>query len=297
MKELKSLTDLKSDKESLDTEYTKSLEDEYFKKIVSKLKLDKEYLEKYTSLLEQSSLEFKNCCNCNSIFDCKNKITGFAYLPKVIDGNLVFEYKACKYKKNLIKKEKLLKNIKNFNTPESLKEASISKIYKTDKNRFSVITWLLDFLDNYQSGDKGLYLHGNFGCGKTYLIAATFNELSNKGIKSSIIFWPEFVRNYFSDEAKENIEYVKNVEVLLIDDLGAENLTAYNRDEILCPILQYRMDNRLTTFITSNLNIKELAIHLSTSKNGVEEIKAGRIISRIEQLTIDTEMISKNLRK
>lgn len=297
MKELKSLTDLKSDKESLDTEYTKSLEDEYFKKIVSKLKLDKEYLEKYTSLLEQSSLEFKNCCNCNSIFDCKNKITGFAYLPKVIDGNLVFEYKACKYKKNLIKKEKLLKNIKNFNTPESLKEASISKIYKTDKNRFGVITWLLDFLDNYQSGDKGLYLHGNFGCGKTYLIAATFNELSNKGIKSSIIFWPEFIRNYFSDEAKENIEYVKNVEVLLIDDLGAENLTAYNRDEILCPILQYRMDNRLTTFITSNLNIKELAIHLSTSKNGVEEIKAGRIISRIEQLTIDTEMISKNLRK
>lgn len=297
MKELKSLTDLKSDKESLDTEYTKSLEDEYFKKIVSKLKLDKEYLEKYTSLLEQSSLEFKNCCNCNSIFDCKNKITGFTYLPKVIDGNLVFEYKACKYKKNLIKKEKLLKNIKNFNTPESLKEASISKIYKTDKNRFGVITWLLDFLDNYQSGDKGLYLHGNFGCGKTYLIAATFNELSNKGIKSSIIFWPEFVRNYFSDEAKENIEYVKNVEVLLIDDLGAENLTAYNRDEILCPILQYRMDNRLTTFITSNLNIKELAIHLSTSKNGVEEIKAGRIISRIEQLTIDTEMISKNLRK
>ena len=297
MKELKSLTDLKSDKESLDTEYTKSLEDEYFKKIVSKLKLDKEYLEKYTSLLEQSSLEFKNCCNCNSIFDCKNKITGFTYLPKVIDGNLVFEYKACKYKKNLIKKEKFLKNIKNFNTPESLKEASISKIYKTDKNRFGVITWLLDFLDNYQSGDKGLYLHGNFGCGKTYLIAATFNELSNKGIKSSIIFWPEFVRNYFSDEAKENIEYVKNVEVLLIDDLGAENLTAYNRDEILCPILQYRMDNRLTTFITSNLNIKELAIHLSTSKNGVEEIKAGRIISRIEQLTIDTEMISKNLRK
>ena len=297
MKELKSLTDLKSDKESLDTEYTKSLEDEYFKKIVSKLKLDKEYLEKYTSLLEQSSLEFKNCCNCHSIFDCKNKITGFTYLPKVIDGNLVFEYKACKYKKNLIKKEKFLKNIKNFNTPESLKEASISKIYKTDKNRFGVITWLLDFLDNYQSGDKGLYLHGNFGCGKTYLIAATFNELSNKGIKSSIIFWPEFVRNYFSDEAKENIEYVKNVEVLLIDDLGAENLTAYNRDEILCPILQYRMDNRLTTFITSNLNIKELAIHLSTSKNGVEEIKAGRIISRIEQLTIDTEMISKNLRK
>ena len=93
------------------------------------------------------------------------------------------------------------------------------------------------------------------------------------------------------------MEYVKNVDLLLIDDLGAENLTAYNRDEILCPILQYRMDNKLTTFITSNLDIKELNNHLSTSKNGVEEIKAGRIISRIEQLTVDMEMISKNLRK
>lgn len=100
----------------------------------------------------------------------------------------------------------------------------------------------------------------------------------------------------FSDTFKEVIEYIKKVDLLLIDDLGAENLTAYNRDEILCPILQYRMDNNLTTFITSNLNIDDLSMHLSSSKNGVEIIKAGRIISRIRQLTVDMELISKNLR-
>ena len=297
MEELHNLTSIKSDKKLLDKEYNNSLKDEYFNKIVSKLKLDKEYLEKYTSLLEESSLEFRNCSNCKGLVECQNKIKGFAYLPRVVDGSLVFEYKPCRFKKNEIKKEKRLKNVKNFNTPDFYKEASISKIYKTDKNRFKTITWLLDFLDNYKEGDKGLYLHGNFGCGKTYLIAATFNELSNNGYKTSIIFWPEFVRDMFSQEFKESMEYVKNVDLLLIDDLGAENLTAYNRDEILCPILQYRMDNKLTTFITSNLNIKELNNHLATSKNGVEEIKAGRIISRIEQLTEDMEMISKNLRK
>ena len=297
MEELHNLTSIKSDKKLLDKEYNNSLKDEYFNKIVSKLKLDKEYLEKYTSLLEESSLEFRNCSNCKGLALCQNKIKGFAYLPRVVDGSLVFEYKPCRFKKNEIKKEKRLKNVKNFNTPDFYKEASISKIYKTDKNRFKTITWLLDFLDNYKEGDKGLYLHGNFGCGKTYLIAATFNELSNNGYKTSIIFWPEFVRDMFSQEFKESMEYVKNVDLLLIDDLGAENLTAYNRDEILCPILQYRMDNKLTTFITSNLNIKELNNHLATSKNGVEEIKAGRIISRIEQLTEDMEMISKNLRK
>lgn len=297
MEELQNLTNIKSDKKLLDKEYDNSLKDEYFNKIVTKLKLDKAYLEKYTSLLEESSLEFRNCSNCKGIVECKNRIKGFAYLPKVVDGSLIFEYKPCRFKRNEIKKEKRLKNVKNFNTPDFYKDASISKIYKTDKNRFKTITWLLDFLDNYKEGDKGLYLHGNFGCGKTYLIAATFNELSNNGYKTSIIFWPEFVRDMFSNDFKESMEYVKNVDLLLIDDLGAENLTAYNRDEILCPILQYRMDNKLTTFITSNLDIKELNNHLSTSKNGVEEIKAGRIISRIEQLTVDMEMISKNLRK
>ena len=297
MEEFVNLTNMKSDKKMLDKEYIEGLKDEYFNKIVSKLKLDKEYLEKYTSLIEESSIELKNCSNCKNILECKNKIKGFAYLPKIIDGNLIFEYKPCKYKKNLIKKEKYKKNIRNFKTPEVLLDASISKIYKTDKNRFKVINWLLDFLDNYNGNNKGLFLHGNFGCGKTYLIAATFNELSKKGYKTSIIFWPEFIRDMFLNDFKESMDYIKNVDLLLIDDLGAENLTAYNRDEILCPILQYRMDNHLTTFITSNFNINELNNHLSKSKDGIEEIKAGRIISRINQLTEDIEMISKNLRK
>ncbi len=297
MQKFQSLNEGKVDRNLLDEEYNLAKGNHYFKEIINKIKLDENYLKNYTSLLQESALEFENCCNCKSIMECKNKISGFTYLPKVINNNLTFEYKPCKYKKNIIKKEKTLRNIKNYNTPEFLKEASISKIYKTDKNRFATINWLLDFLDNYKLGDKGLYLHGNFGCGKTYLVAATFNELSKKGYKTSIIFWPEFIRGMFDFDFKETVEYIKNVDLLLIDDLGAENLTAYNRDEILCPILQYRMDNNLTTFITSNLSIDDLNNHLSTSKNGVEVIKAGRIISRIKQLTVDMEMISKNLRK
>ena len=85
--------------------------------------------------------------------------------------------------------------------------------------------------------------------------------------------------------------------LLLIDDIGAEALTSWNRDEILCPLLQYRMDNNLTTFFTSNLNLKDLEEHLSNSKTGVDNVKAKRIISRIEQLTTNLEMVSKNLRK
>ena len=282
----------------LDKEFDEALKDESFKQIVSKLKLDRSYLKKYTSILEECSREYSNCKGCKNILECKNKIEGFVYLPGVVEGVLEFAYKPCKYKKTLIKKNEYMDNVKYFSVPEAIKKANIKDIYKTDKNRFEVINWLLDFVDNYKTDkkDKGLYLHGNFGCGKTYLISAIFNELASFGYKSSIIFWPEFLRQAFYDDFNSKFEYVKKVPLLLIDDIGAEGLTAWNRDEILCPLLQYRMDNNLTTFFTSNLNIKELETHLSNSKNSVDEIKAGRIISRIKQLTHDIEMLSKNLR-
>jgi len=89
---------------------------------------------------------------------------------------------------------------------------------------------------------------------------------------------------------------MKNTEILLIDDIGAENVTPWSRDEVLSPILQYRMDNNLKTFFTSNLNIEDLEKHLALTKDGEEVVKSRRIIERIKQLTNDVELVSKNLR-
>ncbi len=285
-------------KTDLNKEYKDSLKDKNFKDFVSKLKLDDKILMQYTSLLEESAKEYNNCSKCRGIVNCKNKMEGFAYLPRISGDNLIFEYKPCKYKNEMVNKSKYLNNIKYFNMPSELKNASINDIYKTDKKRFKVINWLLDFLDNYKDNphQKGLFLHGNFGCGKTYLVSAILNELAKDGVKSAVLFWPEFLRQAFYDDFNEKFDYVKNVNVLLIDDIGAEKVTEWNRDEILCPLLQYRMDNKLTTFFTSNLTIDELKQLLSISKSGVDEVKAGRIIARIEQLTENIEMISKNLR-
>ena len=52
----------------------------------------------------------------------------------------------------------------------------------SDKKRLKAIKWLKEFYDKYEPVNtlKGLYLHGSFGSGKTYLIAALFNELEIK---------------------------------------------------------------------------------------------------------------------
>ena len=74
-------------------------------------------------------------------------------------------------------------------------------------------------------------------------------------------------------------------------------MTEWSRDEVLGTILQYRMQEGLTTFFTSNLTIKDLEEHFSVSHGGVEKVKAKRIIERIKQLTTEMLMVSVNKRK
>ena len=147
---------------------------------------------------------------------------------------------------------------------------------------------------------KGLYLHGSFGSGKTFLIAALLNELEiKKNAQIEIVYFPELLRNMKEDFSlvEDKLKYLQNVDILLLDDIGAENVTVWGRDEILGTILQYRMNNKLTTFFTSNLNIQELETHLSITKNSEDKVKSRRIIERIKQLTDDLELISENRRK
>ena len=82
----------------LEKNYKEALKDNNFKEFVNKFKLKDEVKEKYTSSLEESYKEYSNCMNCKGLMECKNSIVGCAYLPKVDNGKLLFQYKACKYK-------------------------------------------------------------------------------------------------------------------------------------------------------------------------------------------------------
>lgn len=303
MQELKELVKTNNLDKKLMTNFNKALKDDDFKEFIDKLGMTYEELCKYTSILEESKEEYCHCKNCKNIMECKNKICGYAYLPKVKDNKITFNYQMCRYNKEMTEKNRYLENVYTFKEPNEIVKADIKEIYKEDNARLKVIKYILKFIKEYQDGKnpKGLYLHGSFGSGKTYLVSAMLNELAKKNIKSAIIFWPEYLRllksSFNNDEYKTNFDLIKTSPILLIDDIGAENVTPWSRDEILCSILQYRMEEHLPTFFTSNLDINSLEHHLSISKDGTEEIKARRIIERIKQLTCDEELISKNLRK
>ncbi len=288
-------------KYELERQFEEALNDETFKKLVSKIKAPRSELVKYTSHFVDSAENLKNCAQCKNIMECKNIITGFVYYPEIEHDNIVFSYVPCKYKKKLDKENEYQNNIMSFDMPREILSASMKNIFTDDKNRTETIRWLTTFIKKYENNEKckGLYLTGNFGCGKTYLVAASFNELAKKGYKVAIIYYPEFLRELkssFSDDFGNIFNKIKKADLLLIDDIGAETVTSWNRDEILGTLLQYRMQEGLPTFFTSNYSIEELEEHLS-SNDSEGKVKARRIIERIKYLTDNIIMIAENRRK
>ena len=300
MKDIKEIKNIKTNNNLLEKEFKEALKDEYFKKIVSSLDIEEKELMKYTSKLMEAAKEMKNMEDDDRCLI--NEIPGFVYTPYVLDGMLNFTYKATKTKKQELDEVEYVKKGYRFEVSKQVRNAKMSEIYTDDKNRIELIKWVTNFIKEYKKGNtyKGLYLSGNFGSGKSYIVSACLNELVKDGYNAAMIYYPEFLRTLkssFDTDFEEQYDYARKSDLLLLDDIGAENITAWSRDEILGPILQYRMDNNLPTFFTSNLSLEELEIHLSEGKNSVDKLKAKRIIERIKYLTNELKLISKNQRK
>lgn len=258
-----------------------------FKAFINKTGLTKEEAMKNTSKLEKILYQLEKCRECRGLFECSSDYEGNVEFPKKIEEKLYFTYVPCKYTNELDAKREKKKTEGKIIASARMKDIDI-----TDKNRVKVIKWLKNFYDKYDISKnmKGLYLHGNFGCGKTFLISCLLNELSiKKNVSVEIVYFPEALRTLKDDWdlfADKMYNY-QNVDILLIDDIGAEKVTDWGRDEVLGTILQYRMEEGLTTFFTSNLTYDELENALSLTRGKVDSLKATRIMERIKNLTID----------
>lgn len=281
---------------ALKSNFKEASTDPMFRRLLKTLDVEDSIAMKYTSSLESTIEELKKCSECPGLIYCQNRLDGHVMYPEKKGKQIIFSYVPCKYEK-----ERKEKEANRMTRDKELALASMKDIDATDKKRMPVVKWLIDFCKNYDknANHKGLYLHGTFGCGKTFLISAAFNELSKKRISTEIVYLPELLRDLKSDfdSFADKIDYLENVDLLLIDDIGAEKVTEWSRDEILGTILQHRMNNYKTTFFTSNLTIEELEEHLIISSNVDENIKARRIIERVKQLTEDFELLGENKRK
>lgn len=200
-------------------------------------------------------------------------------------------------------KEAAIKNrLKLINLPASLRKASLAQVDLDDLERLPVFEKLLAFVEQYPTIRKGLYLYGDFGVGKSFMVAALAHDLSEKrGVSSTLLHYPSFVidvKNAIGDgNVKTLVDELKLSEVLILDDIGAEQSTPWVRDEILQVILQYRMQEDLPTFFTSNFDFEDLEKHFAKGKHGNDEIwEARRVMERIRYLAEETRLEGVNRR-
>ena len=200
------------------------------------------------------------------------------------------------------KEAAIKKRLNLINLPSSLKNVSFLDVYRDDVARLTVLNRIIKFVNDYPDNRKGLYLYGDFGVGKSFMAAALAHDLSEKrGVSTTLLHYPSFVidvKNAIGDgSVKTLVDEIKLAEVLILDDIGAEQSTPWVRDEILQVILQYRMQEDLPTFFTSNFNFEDLEKHFAKGKNGNDETwEARRVMERIRYLAEETQLKGENRR-
>lgn len=267
--------------------------------------ISKQIVDRSLSKLYEYKSQSHDCMGCQSLEQCKNFMKG--YTPKlVLDRNLIdVEYIRCKRGTVADERRKVTSMIDSIHMPKEVMEANLSDVDVNDSSRVVAVRAALDFIEEVERTKtlptKGLYIYGKFGVGKSYLLGAIANELAAKHIHSVVVYVPEFLREMkqaIQDQSlAEKIEFVKRAPVLMLDDIGAETMSSWTRDDILGTILHFRMSEQLPTFMSSNFNYDELQHHLSITQRGEKEVvKAGRIMERIRALTTPIALSGKNWR-
>lgn len=186
--------------------------------------------------------------------------------------------------------------------PSNLKYISTDDIDLGDPNRIEIYNYLNSYIKHLEDGpQKGLYIFGSFGVGKSYLMAYLANRLSAKyGKSTTLLHFPTFsvdIKNAINTgKVKEEIDQIKQAEILVLDDIGAEQQSSWLRDDVLQVILQYRMQENLLTFFTSNLDMKGLEEHFALSRSGDESWQAKRVMERVSYLSKEIHLQGGNRR-
>lgn len=202
------------------------------------------------------------------------------------------------------REKELRSRINSINISKEARKATMEQFVQTEE-RLDVLSEAFDFIEAYADNPggfhPGLYIHGPFGVGKTFLLGAIAYELSLKGHVTTLMHYPTFTQEMkaaISDNSvPEKLDLIKKSAILMLDDIGAEINSTWVRDEILGVILQHRMQEHLPTFFTSNLTFGELEQHLRLGNRGDDEpIKAKRLMERVRFLAKEVQMTGKNRR-
>lgn len=182
-------------------------------------------------------------------------------------------------------KQKYLR--KKYHLQELIKSAKIPKIFSSNRakdfklteNNSEAAKQAIQAITN----NKGLYIYGECGTGKTMLASIIANERAELLKPSAFIGAVDIFQelNPFANDsqtAATRKHIIKTTECLIIDDLGAEKPSDWTK-QTLFEIVDFRYRENLQTIITSNFSVERLM-----SEGRLKDYEGKRIIRRIKAI-------------
>ncbi|PWV92449.1 primosomal protein DnaI [Paenibacillus cellulosilyticus] len=255
--------------------------------------------------------EYRNCERCPGLDLCPNDFEGHYTMLSCenVNGEVRLYDRKVSCKKFIARQneEQIRSRVRSFYIDETALRNGYSaeEIITNDLGRMEAVGQLLEYIDRTKEQGlqpSGLYLEGHFGTGKTFLMCYMLHELAKAGYSGVIVYMPDFVEDlkammHEPGKLKETVDMMKETDLLIFDDIGAENLSPWVRDHVMGGILNYRMQ-RKPTFYTSNLDIEALEQHFSfTSKEGDDRHKGERLMERIRSYVDVIRVTGTNKRK
>ena len=148
---------------------------------------------------------------------------------------------------------------------KSLQKATLENYEPTSDELAKAKQQISDYINGFD-GTGNLLLHGTYGTGKSHLSIATTKKLIEKGHSCLFLSLPKLLTKirdtYNNDGLTEDVllEHIQRVDLLVLDDLGAEQRTEWSNTKLF-----EVMDSRAgkSTIYTTNLNSKELRAHMN----------------------------------
>ena len=158
---------------------------------------------------------------------------------------------------------KLTRELNSLSNLESLRHLTFESFDQTQRGTESAFAIAREFA---RTADGWLVLHGGVGVGKTHLAAAIANAYASRNLQASVYFRvvPDLLdqlRATFDPETgvayDERFQQIRNANLLVLDDLGTENSTAW-ASEKLFQLINHRYNEQLPTVVTSNAQLDRI---------------------------------------